>query len=94
MKNKLLSALILAIVLVVAFAVPAFAKGTHAVYISQGQRQLYISIYVVVMLIATALVYFLSGARAFAVMRRDVSFLVLRLDELSALIPIKFNRSN
>ena len=82
MKNKLLSAFILAIVLVAVFAVPAFAKSDKLAYVSLETRQLVIRIYAIAAFFATAVVYFLSGARQgedAGLWRTAVSFSVLCL---------------
>jgi len=63
MKSKLLSAFILAIVLIAVFVVPALAKSDELEYIGLETRQSFIQIHSVVTFVATVVVYFLSGAR-------------------------------
>ena len=82
MKSRLLSAFVLAIVLVAIFAVPAFAVDEDVEYILLETRQRVILIYSAVTFIATAVVYFLSGARQgndAGLWRTAVSFSVLCL---------------
>jgi hypothetical protein len=62
-KNKLLTAFILAIIVVAVFAVPALAQNADVEYVSVENRQSFILIYSAVTVIATAAVYFISGAR-------------------------------
>jgi hypothetical protein len=63
MKSKLLTAFILAIVLVALFVVPALATNADVEYVPLETRQLFIQIYVAVAFIATVVVYVLSGGR-------------------------------
>jgi len=63
MKNKLLTAFILAIILVVVFVVPALATSDDVEYVPLETRQAFIQIYAVAIFIATAVVYVFSGAR-------------------------------
>jgi hypothetical protein len=88
MKNKSLSALILALVLATLFAVPALATNADVEYISQETRQGFIQVYAVVTFLATLVVYFFSGARQgedAGLWRTAVSFSVLCLVGIGAI---------
>ena len=96
MKNKLLSAFILAIVLVVILAVPALAKNDILKYVSETQRQQFIQVYSAITFLATVVVYFFSGARQgndAGLWRTAVSFSVLCLVGIGAIWYMMANSS-